>query len=260
MDFRDYAHTRHLRKTRNQPFVIAHRGASAAAPENTMHAFELAVKHGAHIIETDLWFTRDRQIALIHDRTLARTTGQSGTVTELEMAALCETPTLSPGNRTETSHTVPALTELLAWASTQQVGLLLELKDPRFALPGYGELLLKLLREYAVMSTTLLLSFSLPCLQAIRRLGSDLPVGRVGMHIYHPDTQWDLLGPPFLSLFANPLFLPLAHRGRTLVAPLDPNPAQRIGYYQRIGVDAILADDVAQIVGLLATGEESVPT
>ncbi len=251
IDFRNYTQLRHLRRARGKPFVIAHRGASAEAPENTMHAFELAYDYGAHLIETDLWITRDRHIALFHDRTLSRTTGKQGTVMEVEMKALQDIPTLAPGSRLVTSHMIPALTELLEWANKKDVGLLLELKDPRFALPEYGQLLVDLLREYEMFNATLIISFSKPCLHSIRRLSPDLPVGQVGFRIFWPNSQWDLVGPPFPTLMANPLFMPMARRFRSLVAPLDPDPARRIGYYQRIGVDAILADDVAKILNLL---------
>ena len=61
------------------PFrVIAHRGASGYAPENTMAAFERAVEMGATEVETDVAFTKDRRLLLFHDNTLDRTTNGSG--------------------------------------------------------------------------------------------------------------------------------------------------------------------------------------
>jgi glycerophosphoryl diester phosphodiesterase len=54
--------------------VIAHRGASAYAPENTLPAFELAVQQGADCVELDVHATRDGVLVCIHDRSLERTT------------------------------------------------------------------------------------------------------------------------------------------------------------------------------------------
>ena len=54
--------------------VIAHRGASAYAPENTLPAFRLAFEMGADIIEYDLQVTKDKQLVVLHDQTLERTT------------------------------------------------------------------------------------------------------------------------------------------------------------------------------------------
>src|SRR5438874_914308 len=54
--------------------IIAHRGASAYAPENTMPAFELAVRQNAGCLEHDLQVTSDGELVCLHDRTLERTT------------------------------------------------------------------------------------------------------------------------------------------------------------------------------------------
>ena len=51
----------------SSPLVIAHRGASAYRPENTLPAYELAVEQGADMIEIDLHLTRDSQIVIAHD-------------------------------------------------------------------------------------------------------------------------------------------------------------------------------------------------
>ena len=58
----------------NRPLVVAHRGASGAAPENTMAAFERAVEMGADMIELDVHATKDGHIVVIHDAVLNRTT------------------------------------------------------------------------------------------------------------------------------------------------------------------------------------------
>lgn len=71
------------------PFrVIAHRGASAYSPENTMAAFELAVELGVYEIETDVKFTKDGKLLLFHDDTLKRTTNGSGRPSEFTLEEL----------------------------------------------------------------------------------------------------------------------------------------------------------------------------
>ena len=65
---------------RDAPLVIAHRGASLLAPENTMAAFNLAVEVGAHAIELDAKLSRDGEGVIMHDSTLDRTTDGTGTV------------------------------------------------------------------------------------------------------------------------------------------------------------------------------------
>src|SRR6185312_16951069 len=68
--------------------VIAHRGASAYAPENTIPAFELAVRHGADGFELDVRVTRDGAAVVIHDDSLDRTTDLTGLVRARTLAEL----------------------------------------------------------------------------------------------------------------------------------------------------------------------------
>jgi glycerophosphoryl diester phosphodiesterase len=68
--------------------VIAHRGASAEAPENTLPAFEAAVRHGADAIELDVRLTADGAPVVIHDATLDRTADRIGPVAALTLAEL----------------------------------------------------------------------------------------------------------------------------------------------------------------------------
>ena len=68
------------------PAVIAHRGASATRPENTLAAFEAAVQAGADMIELDVRLTADGGLVLMHDPDVGRTTGGRGLVRELTLA------------------------------------------------------------------------------------------------------------------------------------------------------------------------------
>jgi glycerophosphoryl diester phosphodiesterase len=94
--------------------VIAHRGASFYAPENTLAAFALAADQGARAIECDAKLTRDRKIVLIHDDRLDRTTSGKGPVKRLDLRALDAGSWFSPRFAGER---VPTLEEGLAlWA------------------------------------------------------------------------------------------------------------------------------------------------
>src|SRR5213594_3703990 len=68
--------------------VIAHRGASAAAPESTLAAFRLAAKLGADGIELDVRGTADGQLVVIHDASVDRTTDGSGKIAALTLEQL----------------------------------------------------------------------------------------------------------------------------------------------------------------------------
>ncbi len=70
--------------------IIAHRGASGYAPENTMTPFRRAVEIGAAEVETDVAFTRDGRLLLFHDETLERTTNASGLLEDHTLVDLLE--------------------------------------------------------------------------------------------------------------------------------------------------------------------------
>jgi glycerophosphoryl diester phosphodiesterase len=70
--------------------IIAHRGASGSAPENTLPAFELAVEQGAHALELDVRLTADGIPVVFHDASLDRTTDRRGPLGRLSLAELRE--------------------------------------------------------------------------------------------------------------------------------------------------------------------------
>ncbi|MCL6593859.1 MAG: glycerophosphodiester phosphodiesterase [Alicyclobacillus sp.] len=73
----------------SRPLVVAHRGASAHAPANTLPAFELAVASGADALELDVHWTRDGTLVVIHDDTVDATSDGTGRVADLTYRELC---------------------------------------------------------------------------------------------------------------------------------------------------------------------------
>jgi glycerophosphoryl diester phosphodiesterase len=68
------------------PLIIAHRGDSAARPENTLAAFRQALAVGADLVEMDVQLTKDGQVVVLHDVTVNRTTDGNGSVREMTLA------------------------------------------------------------------------------------------------------------------------------------------------------------------------------
>ncbi len=88
------------------PLIIAHRGASAEAPENTLAAFRRALALGVNGMELDVRVTRDGVPVVYHDATLVRLTGRRGRIVQLTLGALREIQVRGEG--------VPTLAEVLA--------------------------------------------------------------------------------------------------------------------------------------------------
>jgi glycerophosphoryl diester phosphodiesterase len=97
-----------------RPLVIAHRGASAHAPENTLAAFRLAVEHGADAVELDAKLTADGQIVVIHDQTVDRTTGAHGIVRRMTLAQLKLLDAGSHFHASFSGEPIPTLAEVFA--------------------------------------------------------------------------------------------------------------------------------------------------
>ncbi|MBI4311314.1 MAG: glycerophosphodiester phosphodiesterase [Chloroflexi bacterium] len=111
-----------------RPLVIAHRGASGEAPENTMAAFELALEQGADVIEMDVHMTADGYPVVIHDDTLERTTNGKGLVRQRTLAELKGMDAGSWSGRQFAGQKVPTLEEVVAWAKGK-VPLAIEVKN-----------------------------------------------------------------------------------------------------------------------------------
>ncbi len=104
---------------------LAHRGLSGLYPENTLLAFQKAMDDGVDYLEMDLHLTSDRQVIVIHDETLERTTNGKGWVWDTSLA---EIKKLDAGK----GQQVPTLIEVIDLVRPTQVRLCLELKYEPF--------------------------------------------------------------------------------------------------------------------------------
>ncbi|HVC00505.1 MAG TPA: glycerophosphodiester phosphodiesterase family protein [Candidatus Dormibacteraeota bacterium] len=147
------------------PNVIAHRGASAHAPENTLAAFALAAGMGASFIETDLRCTRDGRFVLLHDARVNRTTDGRGRLTQLELGKVRRLDAGSWFGRAFAGERIPTLEEGLALAGELGLGIYLEMKIPLDTAP-----LSALAREFrpSDLDRVVFLSFRPAVLRAVQ--------------------------------------------------------------------------------------------
>lgn len=237
---------REERKSRGKPFVVAHRGVPVLEPENTLPSFARALQQGADALETDLRFTRDDQIVLFHDSTLARTTDGQGAVREHSLAELQRLRTKAPAGAF-TMAQVPTLLDLIE-QTERKVPFLLELKDPLFVDRHYAAKLIELLDRQGVLQSSAIVSFHPEYVASVKTVCPAIPVGNITMWNPLPTGNAELFGPVWPLLYLNPLYVAWAHRQNKVVAPLDPTPEARMWYYMKLGVDAVLADHPATVV------------
>jgi glycerophosphoryl diester phosphodiesterase len=103
--------------------IVAHRGARAEEPENTLRAIKRAAECGADLVEIDLRQSKDHELVVIHDATLERTTSGSGLVAAQTLQQL-------QGLDAGKGEHIPRLSEVLSFVDHLGIGLVLELKEP----------------------------------------------------------------------------------------------------------------------------------
>jgi glycerophosphoryl diester phosphodiesterase len=157
------------------PWVIAHRGASGHAPENTFAAFRRAVELGATFIETDLHVTRDGRFVAIHDNTVGRTTNGSGEVHEFTLDELREADAGMWFDRDFMGERVPTLEEILEFSREHDVVFYLELKYA--AVWGMDHALVAALQKAQSAPRTTVISFDPATLTPLRRLDPSIMTG-----------------------------------------------------------------------------------
>ncbi|MBA2632655.1 MAG: hypothetical protein H0U86_06590 [Chloroflexi bacterium] len=161
--------------------VVAHRGFSAQAPENTMEAFRLGVDAGADAIELDVHLSADGQLAVIHDETLDRTTDRTGSVVSLAMDDIREADAGATFARPDDSglpfagkgHRVPTLPEVLTWLP-DGIGLAVEIKARAAA-----DAVVEAVNAHRVRSDgrLVVISFDEATIERVRELDGEIKTG-----------------------------------------------------------------------------------
>ena len=161
--------------------VVAHRGASAQAPENTMEAFRLGVEAGADAIELDVHLTADGQLAVIHDESLDRTTDRVGRVAEQTMDQVRQADAGATFVRDGDSGfpyadrglRVPTLPEVLEWLP-DGIGLVIEIKARAAA-----DAVVDVVRGHAVREggRLVVISFDEVAIERVHELDPDIRTG-----------------------------------------------------------------------------------
>ncbi len=161
--------------------VIAHRGASADAPENTLAAFRLAREAGADWFELDCTLTADGEVIVIHDGKVDRTTNGKGEVAGMTLADLRKLDAGSWKDARWAGERLPTLDEALSVAGGP-TGVYIEIKAredsdaARAAGVTLAEKTVALVRARGMARQVVVQSFSAQCCAAVKRLAPGLRV------------------------------------------------------------------------------------
>lgn len=162
------------------PLIIAHRGASQSAPENTLPAFTKAVQAKADLIELDYYHSSDGVPIVFHDKTLKRTTNAAAVLGDgnraVSACTLAELKRLDAGlwfNRSFSGTRIPTLDEALTLIQADSVTLI-ERKG------GDAATCVKLLQQRRLVDKLVVQSFDWDFLRECHRLEPKLMLGALG--------------------------------------------------------------------------------
>ncbi|MGB2964248.1 MAG: glycerophosphodiester phosphodiesterase family protein [Anaerolineales bacterium] len=181
------------------PVVIAHRGASAHAPENTLAAFHLAIEQGADAVEFDVQLTADKAVVVFHDSSLERTTNGFG---KLKYQNLDYLKSLNAGKSYAPAYQdqqIPTLNEVFEEIGNKAL-LNVELKNLSSPFDDLPARVAQTISEHQVLDRVLISSFNPIALYKIEKL---LPKVRKGI-LFHRL--------PTIQFFSNLSWFPLNYQ------------------------------------------------
>ncbi len=160
----------------DRTLIIAHRGASKVAPENTLAAFKEAVQLGADAIELDAKLSADGVIVVHHDSTLDRTTSGFGPVSSRDINELRELDAGMKFDARFAGERIPTLKEVLE-AVGDKVLVNVELTNYAHPLDALPSKAISLVRELGLERRVFFSSFNPVALMKAKRIAADIPVG-----------------------------------------------------------------------------------
>lgn len=226
--------------------IFAHRGSAGTHPENTMAAFEAAVKAGAEGLEIDIHLTKDGVPVVIHDDTVDRTTNGTGRVKDYTLEELKKLDAGSWFNANFEGAVIPTLEEVLHWMSPTSLLLNIELKSGVVRYEGIEQKALDLVRKYDLMERVIFSSFNHYSLVEIKRLEPSADTAILFMEgIYEPWDYAKRIGASglhcFLPVAVPELFQGAAQAGMP-VRPFPVNKDEHMAGLIKAGCAAIITD------------------
>ncbi len=161
---------------KNRPLIIAHRGASGEAPENTLAAFQLALEQGCDGIELDIHLTKDGQLAVIHDENIKRTTNGEGLIGDMTTAEFKKYDAGSWFSNKYKGERIPLLEEVFELVP-RDILVNIEIKNIPSFYKGIEEKLLNLLLRYKRVDNVIVSSFDHQCLYRLKMLNRNIKIG-----------------------------------------------------------------------------------
>ena len=228
------------------PIIIAHRGASRQAPENTMAAFKRALELGAGGIELDVHLSSDGHLVVTHDEKVDRTSNGKGLVRDKTFAELRSLDFGSWFSEEFKGEKIPELSEVLQLISNWDGLLNIEIKNGPIFYPGIEKAVSDEIKKFKLTHRTIISSFNHYSLVEIRRLNPEMktaPLYNAGL--FEPWAYAQKMG----ACAIHPLFyniVPEVMKGcklnNIMVNPFTVDQPEHIKAMASAGVDGIITN------------------
>ena len=238
-------------------FVIAHRGFSGAAPENTLAAFKKAMEVGSDMIELDVHLSKDGQVVVIHDDTLKRTTSGNGKVVDFSLQELKQLDAGKWFGSQFLEERIPALKEVLE-LTRGKIPIHIELKEGdlgRYTITDLADRSLEEVEKAGLLDQVLFGSFNLSAVDRIREKHPRLPVALIYNKAWdHPQDATGGRPIPVLSSSGKVLNQANASKARqqgmkVFVWTLDKE--EHMEQFLNVGVDGIITNHPDKLIKIL---------
>lgn len=241
-----------------KPLIIAHRGASRQAPENTMAAFRKALELGAGGIELDVHLSSDGHLMVTHDELVDRTSNGKGLVRDKTFAELRELDFGSWFSTQFKGEKIPELVEVLQLIDGWYGFLNIEIKNGPVFYPGIEKAVADAIAEHGLVPRIIISSFNHYSLVEIRKINTGIKTAPLYMAgLYKPWEYARNIGAEAIHpLFYN--IVPEVMKGCKLngvkVHPFTVDKPEHIKAVIAAGVDGIITNVPDTALSILCNG------
>ena len=241
--------------TSDAPVIIAHRGFSEEAPENSLAAFHKAIEAEADMIELDVRLSSDGEFVVFHDKKLNRTSNGRGTLKKLAANELTELDNGSWFSRKYSRERIPLLKDILP-LTKHGIAINIEIKPDVASQSGFSveEEIVRLVAKFKITHRVMFSSFNHLMMKAIKRVDSAIVTGI----LYNPIADFRHSPSQLAARAQADIFICSkyqlnndvvhdAHDENCRVYVYGVNSERDVARMLRLGVDGIIANNPAMV-------------
>ena len=239
--------------------IFAHRGASGAAPENTLEAFDLAVRSGAHGVELDVHICRTGELVVAHDERVDRVSDGTGRIADMSLAelrslAFCRTHPEYKNAR------IPLLSEVFQLLRSSGLGINIELKNSIIDYPDLERRTLEEVDRYFCRSRVLFSSFNHHSMVRMKALEPSVSCGLLYEGVFLSPWEYakklgmDAIHPHYSEVLLSSDECTAAHAAGIQVNPWTVNAPEIMDAVLSKGVDILITNFPDQALKRTARG------